>query len=174
MSVGSGAFDTLQPEFSISRGFSAPRELIFRTLTEAEHLPHWWGPAGMEMHVEQLDVRPGGLFLYRLTGSDGGEMWGKFVYHEIDPPRRIDYVSSFANAAGDTVRAEFSADFPLELANRITLTEQDGVTTLTLQAGPIEPTRAERDFFASMFDSMRQGYGGTLDQLEAYLERLGH
>jgi uncharacterized protein YndB with AHSA1/START domain len=51
----------------------------------------------------------------------------------------------------------------------MTLTEKDGKTTLTLRGGPINATDEERKTFVSMFDSMRQGFGGTFDQLAAYL-----
>lgn len=156
----------------ITREFDAPRELVFRVWTEAGHLARWWGPAGSTIHVERLDLRPGGIFLYRLTSSEGYEMWGKFVYREIAPPERLVYISSFSDAGGNTIRAPFSETFPLELLNTLTFTEHNGKTALALHSIPVEPTAAEREMFESMFDSMNQGYSGTMDQLAAYLERM--
>ena len=59
--------------------------------------------------------------------------------------------------------------FPLEVLNDVTLAERDGQTFLTLRARPINATAEERAGFEGLFDSMRQGYGGTFDQLETYL-----
>ena len=61
---------------------------------------------------------------------------------------------------------------PLEVSSTLTLTEQDGKTTLTLRGGPINATEEERKMFASMFRSMEQGFGGTYDQLAAYLATI--
>lgn len=159
-------------ELVITREFDAPRDLVFKVWTEAEHLARWWGPAGSAVHVEKLELRPSGVFHYRLTMPDGYEMWGKFVYREIAPPERIVYTSSFADEEGNTIRAPFSEAFPLEILNSLTFTEQDGKTTLTLHGLPVEPSDAEREMFDSFIESMEQGFAGTMDQLSVYLESL--
>ena len=51
----------------------------------------------------------------------------------------------------------------------MTLAEKDGKTELTLRAHPVNPTADENETYAGMHDSMRQGFGGTFDQLDAYL-----
>ena len=38
------------------RVFDAPRDLVFRTWTEPEHLAQWWGPRGFTNPVCELDV----------------------------------------------------------------------------------------------------------------------
>ena len=53
----------------------------------------------------------------------------------------------------------------------MTLTEQGGMTTLNLRGGPINATEEERKVFESMHESMRQGFGGTFDQLAGYLAK---
>jgi uncharacterized protein YndB with AHSA1/START domain len=159
-------------EFTISRVFDAPRSLVFKVQTEAEHLARWWGPKGYEMLVAKLDIRPGGLFHYRMRSPEGHEMWGRFVYREIVPPERIVFVNSFSDEKAAIVRAPFAPDWPLEVLNVMTLTEDGGKTTLTLRGGPINANAAEISRFNSFHDSMAQGFGGTLDQLDAYLKTL--
>ena len=34
-------------ELHFSRVFEAPRELVFRCMTDPDHLAHFWGPAGV-------------------------------------------------------------------------------------------------------------------------------
>jgi uncharacterized protein YndB with AHSA1/START domain len=156
-------------EFTITRVFNAPRTLVFDAWTEASRLAQWWGPKGSTLKVAKLDLRPGGTFLYSMLTPDGREMWGKFVYREIVPPERLVLVNSFSDASGNIVRAPFSPDWPLEILNVMTLTEEGGRTTLSLTGGPINASEAECRKFDSWHDSMRQGFGGTFDQLEAYL-----
>jgi len=156
-------------DFSISRTFDAPRALVWKAWTEAERLAQWWGPKGCKLHVEKLDFRPGGLFVYAMDFQPGARMWGRFVYHEIAPPERLVFANGFSNAHGEATRAPFSATWPLEVRNVLTLTEQDGRTHLHLRGTPIDPTEEEQQTFNGMRDSMQQGFTGTFDQLEAYL-----
>ena len=62
-----------------------------------------------------------------------------------------------------------SETWPLEMLNTLTFEENNGKTTLTLRGAAINATEAERQTFEGGFDSMRQGFGGTMDQLETYL-----
>ncbi|MBW7475530.1 SRPBCC domain-containing protein [Paenibacillus oenotherae] len=156
----------------ISRTFNALRELVFKVWTESKHLKHWWGPKGMTIEVAKLDLRPGGIFHYCMRAPDGHEMWGKFVYQEIVAPEKIVFLNSFSDTEGNTIRPPFSSEFPLEVRNVVTFTELNGQTTLTLQGGPHNATAAEHEFFKGMFDSMQQGFGGTFDQLDAYLAKI--
>lgn len=158
--------------FSISRTFDARRDLVWLVHTEPKHLEKWWGPAGCKLGVERLEFRPGGMFHYCMRYSTGVQMWGRFLYREIVAPQRMVYFSSFANAAGGIERAPFGA-LPMELENTITLDERDGKTTLTIHTVPFGVTSAEElAFFDQLRDtkSLEKGFGGTLDQLEAYLK----
>ncbi|MFC5468093.1 SRPBCC domain-containing protein [Cohnella suwonensis] len=158
-------------EFVISRTFNAPRDLVFKAWSEAEHLQHWWGPKGLAISVATLDFRPGGTFHYCMKAPDGNEMWGKFVYREIVPAEKIVFVNSFSDPEGNIVRPPFLLTFPLEVLNVLTFDEQDGKTTLTLRGGPINATEDELKLYESMHDSMQQGFTGTFDQLEEHLAK---
>lgn len=98
-------------------------------------------------------------------------MWGKFVYREIDAPNRLVYVSSFSDEDAHTTRAPFSQTWPLEMFNTLSLTEQGGKTTLTLQSTPLNPTAEERSTFEEVLLSIKQGFAGTIAQLTDYLAK---
>jgi uncharacterized protein YndB with AHSA1/START domain len=133
-------------------------------------LARWWGPKGCEITVARFEFRPGGLFVYRMGMPGGFSMRGRFEYREIDAPERLVWVNAFADEAGNLARAPFfDGKWPLEVLNRMTLEEQGTTTTLTLRGGPINATDAEWRLFESNFESMRGGFGGTFDQLDAYL-----
>jgi uncharacterized protein YndB with AHSA1/START domain len=97
-------------------------------------------------------------------------MWGKQVYREIAPPARLVFVNSFSDAAGGTTRHPLAPVWPLELLTTITLSEQDGRTTVTVRRLPINSTTEERKAFDEGHASMQQGWTGTLDQLTEYLK----
>ncbi len=157
------------PVFSITRTFDAPRTKVWTAYTQLEHLSRWWGPKGFTWLKGTLDLKPGGLFHYGMRAPNGAEMWGKFVYREIVAPQKIVFVNSFSDSEGNTTRAPFSPNWPLEILNTVLFTEQDGKTTLAMTGTPINATDEERKMFESMRPSLDQGFKGTLDQLAEYL-----
>jgi uncharacterized protein YndB with AHSA1/START domain len=89
-------------ELFIERTFDAPRDLVFRAWSEAEQLAQWWGPKGFGLRIVKLDFRPGGIFHHCSTtpnsGPGGGaEIFGIFLYREIVPPERIEFLTAFAD-----------------------------------------------------------------------------
>ncbi len=166
-----GAVAEEETQFVITRQFNAAREVVFNAWTQAEHLAKWWGPKGFEMGVHEIDLRPGGVFHYSMK-ANGMEMWGKFVYREITRPEKLVFVVSFSDPAGNITRHPFSATWPLETLNMTTFSEYQGKTTLTLRGEPINASDEERKTFLEGRPSMRQGFKGTLDQLDEYLGSL--
>jgi uncharacterized protein YndB with AHSA1/START domain len=158
-------------ELVITRVFDAPRELVFKAWTDPECLAQWWGPKGFSLEVTGLDLRPGGIFLGSQRSPEGHVMWGKFVYQEITPPEKLVFIQSFSDEEGNTVRAPFSETWPLEIINYLTLSENNGQTTLTLRGGPINATGEEIKAFEGMRPMVQQGFGGTFDQLEDFLTK---
>jgi uncharacterized protein YndB with AHSA1/START domain len=167
------AHETVDSEFVITRVFAAPREIVFAAFTESERMLRWWGPAGYTMVGATMDLRPGGSYHYGLRAPDGVTMWGKFVYREVVRPQQLVYLNSFSDAAGGLTRHPLRADWPLELLTTITLTEHVDGTMFTLRWAPLATaTPNERQCFDESHESMRVGWGGTLDQLAAYLKTL--
>jgi uncharacterized protein YndB with AHSA1/START domain len=167
-----GKNESTEVAFTVTRDYDAPRSLVWKAWTELDRLKKWWGPKGFTMQSCTLDLKPGGRFHYNMRGPAGAvmsELWGKFVYREIVPPERLVFVSSFSDPAGNTVRAPFSADFPLEVLSTVTFEDAGKGTALTLRGEAINATEAERKFYRGMFPSMNQGWKGTLDQLAEHL-----
>jgi len=162
----------IDQDLVITRIFDAPRDLVWKAWSDAAALGQWWGPKGCAIRVIRLDFRPGGIFHYAMAFQPGREMFGRFVYREIVPPLRLVWINSFADESGGIARAPFPQlgdDWPLEILNTMTLNADGARTMLTLRGHPINTGEAGRTAFAGMRDSMRQGFGGTFDQLAAYL-----
>jgi uncharacterized protein YndB with AHSA1/START domain len=161
-------------DFVITRVFDAPRDLVFKVWTSAEHLEHWFGPKGCTFHKAELDLRPGGSLLACMRSPDGRYMWGKWVFREIVVPERIVFVNSFSDQNGALTRHPMSPTWPLEMLTTITFAEEDGKTRLTLRWIPINATQDERKTFDSGRESMKMGWTGTFDALDTYLKSQKH
>lgn len=163
---------TAARDFVLTRTFDAPRDLVWRAWTEREHLVRWFGPKGFKLSVAAFEFRPGGIFHYGMKTPDGHEMWGKWIFREIVPPEKLVVIVAFSDAQGGVSRHPMSATWPLETISTSTFVETDGKTTVTLHWAPYAATEIERQTFDSAHDSMNQGWGGTMDQLTAYLAEI--
>jgi uncharacterized protein YndB with AHSA1/START domain len=161
------------PDFVISRRFDAPRETLFRAFTEPASMQQWWGPKGFTVVKAAMDLRVGGTYHYALRAPDGSTMWGKMVYREITAPARVVWINSFSDEAGGTTRHPMAPTWPREMLSTLTFDDDAGGTRLTLTWSPLDPDAMERATFDApvSHESMRMGWTGTLDQLEAYLTK---
>jgi hypothetical protein len=98
----------------------------------------------------------------------------RFNYRKIVPHERIVWLNSFANEKCGIARARFSDLCPLEIENSVAFGEQEGTTRLTLHAEPFGASAEEVKYFAELCSSgsLKQGYGGTFDQLADHLRQI--
>jgi uncharacterized protein YndB with AHSA1/START domain len=80
-------------------------------------------------------------------------------------------VNSFSDAESGITRHPFSPRWPLEMLTTTTLTERDGKTTVTIEWSPLNATPEEIKTFDAGRAGMQQGWGGTFEQLAAYLAK---
>ena len=159
-------------EILISRVFNAPRDLVWKAFTEREHMARWWGIKGFTTSIIELDLRPGGIFLYRMRMPDGREMLGKWIYREIAAPQLLAVVHFTTDDTGKPIPNPFDPNLPPEMLTTSSFTEHEGRTTLTLRSVPINETRAQREAFNKLADAMEDGFNNSLDRLDEYLARL--
>jgi len=154
-------------ELILERVFNAPRELVFKAFSEAEHLKHWWGPRGWTLTVCNVDFRPGGIWHYCMKCIDenqgsffGFESWGKAIYEEIAAVEKIVMVDFFSDADGNEAEGMPSSHVT------ITFEEQDGRTKLVSRARYASPEALK----TVMDMGMEQGIKETWDRLEEHLQ----
>ena len=166
--------ETKTNDFVMSRVFDAPRDLLWKCFTDPERMKQWWGPKGVKIIAAKMDLRIGGTYLYGMETPDGKTMWGKFVYREITPPERMVFINSFSDEAAGLTRHPLSPTWPLQMLSIFTFEEQPGgKSKFTVRWAPYEATDEERKAFDAGHDSMKGGWGGTMDQLAAYLATAG-
>jgi uncharacterized protein YndB with AHSA1/START domain len=130
-----------QKEFTISRVVNAPLERVWRAWTDAKQLKHWWGPKGFEVVSTKVDLRAGGVFHYHLRSPGGQDMWGKFIYREIVPQKRLVFVVSFSDQAGGVTRHPLHEKWPLTIFSTVCFAEANGKT----RDGNLDPAGRDRE-----------------------------
>lgn len=151
--------------------FNAPRSLVFEAFSSAEALNEWWGPVECENSVISLDFKPGGIFHYKMNYK-GKINYGRFLFGQIKPHDLLEFTNAFADEQGKIVKAPFDMQLPLEIFYRLSFTEKNGKTTITLTGEPVNASPEEEETFHSIDDSMKQGFGATFNQLVVYLNKI--
>jgi Activator of Hsp90 ATPase homolog 1-like protein len=70
----------------ISRTFAAPRDLVFRAWSSAEHMKRWFSPEGCSVPEAEIDFRAGGVFAVRMHLPTGEDHWARGAFDEVSPP----------------------------------------------------------------------------------------
>jgi uncharacterized protein YndB with AHSA1/START domain len=159
-------------DFVISRTFDAPRDLVWKCFTDPVRMKEWWGPKGVKVVHSEMDLRVGGTYLYGMKNTDGSMIWGRQIFREITPPERLVFINSFSDEQGGLTRHPMAPTWPIEMYSVYTLEElPGGKTKFTVLWRPYNATAEEQKTFDAGHESMRGGWGGTLEMLEAYVAK---
>jgi uncharacterized protein YndB with AHSA1/START domain len=134
----------------ITREFDAPRHLVYRAYTTPELVKQWWNAKRGEVTIAEIDLRVGGTWRWVMIAQGGMEVGFHGEYREIVPNERI-------------VSTEVFEGMPdAQSVNTLTLTENDGRTTLTILVE--HETQEHRD--AHINSGMEAGMQDAMDLLE--------
>lgn len=142
-------------ELVMTRVFDAPRALVFQALTDPMLIPRWWGPRRLTTTVDQLDLRPGGVWRFVQHDADGNEYAFHGVFQEIVPPERVVQTFEWEGLPGHV-----SVD-------TMTLEEHDGKTTMIARS--LFASAEDRD--GALQTGMEEGARETWDRLAELLAR---
>jgi uncharacterized protein YndB with AHSA1/START domain len=84
-----------KPEVIITQTIHAPREIVYKTITDPLQIPKWWGPARFETKVVNMVVMPGGTWRFYQRDHEGKEYGFHGVYHDVRIPERLVYTSEY-------------------------------------------------------------------------------
>jgi uncharacterized protein YndB with AHSA1/START domain len=143
-------------EIQMTRTFDAPRELVFRAMTEAELIERWWGPRRYTTIVDKLELRPGGQWRFLNRGEDGSEHAFRGEFREIVPPERVVWTFEWEGLPGHIS------------VETMQLSEENGRTTVT--ATSVYANKEDRD--GMLNSGMEEGAVESYDRLAELLPRL--
>ena len=78
-----------EPIIVMSRDYDAPRDLLWRVMTDPAHVAKWWGGEGIANPRCEMDVRPGGDWHHVMRFANGDELPLHYVFLEVDAPARL-------------------------------------------------------------------------------------
>jgi uncharacterized protein YndB with AHSA1/START domain len=151
---------TADREILVARRFDAPRELVWRAMTDPAHVVHWWGPRGFTMTIATMDVRVGGLWQSTLHGPDGANYPNHSVFREVVEPERLVFSNGGGREGGPGVSFVATWTFAEVAA---------GATEVTIHM--VFPTAADRDRVVREFGAL-EGAKQTLERLAEKLPAL--
>ena len=158
----------VQGEFVISRLVEAPRQRVWKAWTDPVELAKWFGPKGFETFHAKLDFRPGGGYHYGIKGN-GIEVWGKWVFREIDRPARLHFVQSFSDKDGGLGVHPLAPTWPRQTLSTILFQDFGPKTLVTVYWAPYEATEIEIKTFREAMAAMSEGWSGTFERFDGYL-----
>jgi uncharacterized protein YndB with AHSA1/START domain len=130
------------------RVFRAPRELVWRCMTEPAELARFWGPRGMSTPADGIvvELRIGGRFETLMLGEHGSHRMAA-TFTDVVPPERLAWIEP---ASGMHTTSTFT-----DLG--------DGSTEVVIHQRHVpEPMRSAQ---------ARAGFLTSLDKLEEHLAR---
>ena len=144
------------PQVITTRTFDAPRNLVYRALTEPDLLVQWLGPRKYTMTIERYDLRDGGTYRYIHADDAGNAYVFHGVFHGDPSPDGMVQTFEFEGAPGNV-----SMD-------TLTLEEHDGKTTV--RSNSVYQSVEARDAMvqSGMAEGMNEGY----DRLDEVLAKL--
>ncbi len=141
---------------TISRTFSAPRDLVWKAFTDSSLLKRWHCPPNFEVFDAEVDPTVGGTWRIGMRSPEGKEFSMLGAFTKVEAPSELGYTIAIKSAdEGESALPPTTVTVKLD--------EEDGKTSMEfVHSG-----------FASEEDMSgpKQGWGGAFDNLGNCLEQ---
>ena len=147
----------------LERTLDAPRDLVWRALTEPALLKRWFAPRPYEISEFELDLKPGGIFRMRMVGPDGFDTGhgNPGCVLEVVEGERLAWTSALGPGFRPAETGEGCESFPMTAV--MSLADAGDGRTL-YRAVALHKNQADRDMHAQM--GFHEGWGTCAGQLE--------
>lgn len=137
----------------IQRSFAAPRLLVWKMWTEAEHMMRWLCPAGFTVLFAEADLKVGGKWRSGMRSPEGEVFIAGGEYLDIERPSRLVLTHIWEeNHLEPKARTKVS----------VTLLERDGETDMIFAQsglGSRESAASHKWGWSGAFDNLAQSAG---------------
>jgi uncharacterized protein YndB with AHSA1/START domain len=145
----------------IERVIDAPPALVWKALTQAEHVKQWFVPKPWIITTCEIDLRPGGLFRTLMQSPDGSERSDRdCCFLEIVPEQRLVWTDALLPGYRPSNRAF--------ITGMVTLAPEGTGTRYTATA--LHADRKTRDSHEEM--GFFEGWGTVADQLAEHVRAM--
>ena len=146
-----------RPILIMTRTFNAPRTLVWKAMSEPEHVIRWFGPHSHVNKVLGFDFKVGGKWRFETTTPDGRVIVFFGEFREILPPKKLTQTFSFDGLPEGAHSVE-------------TVVLEDHGDKTVYRATSTLPDIASRD--AMMASGMDVGVREGFERLDAMLEEF--
>lgn len=162
MPVTSVTTDSAALTLTVVADFPVAVERLWGAFADPRKLERFWGPPGYPATFDTYDLRPGGIAHYWMTSPQGERFHGRWEIVEVEAPRRLEVLDSFADADGQTD--------PSMPTGRMTVTFETTPTGSRFTAVSVSPSAEALKQVLAMgqVEGMTQAFG----QLDAVLADL--
>jgi uncharacterized protein YndB with AHSA1/START domain len=150
-----GATGQQPPPLRLSRVLHAPRQIVFRAWSTAEHVKRWFSPATYTVSQARVELRVGGPFEVCMRSPAGEEHWTRCLFTEVVPDTRLVFAGSASDAQGKPL---FKVVTEVDFSEALSGTQMDVLQTYEF----FDPEIA-----APMVAGAPEGWRTTVDKLEA-------
>jgi uncharacterized protein YndB with AHSA1/START domain len=142
-------------EIRIERVFAAPRERVWRAMTDPQLVAQWWG-RGNKLVIEKFEPHRGGHWRFVEHGPEGQHGFeGRF--REVTPPERVVQTFEWDGMPGHVIVEQITLEDLGDGSTRIinislfhTTEERDGMLHSGMETGLNESYAALDDLLARM------------------------
>jgi len=120
--------DKVNKKINVEREFAAPLKNVWAAWTQAELLDQWWAPRPWMAVTKSMDFKPGGRWLYAMTGPEGEQHWCSVNYKSVTMQKNFTAVDAFCDENGTPAEPPFPNMFWSNTFN-----ESGNTTTVSIE-----------------------------------------
>jgi uncharacterized protein YndB with AHSA1/START domain len=158
-----------QTDLVLERTLDAPIVLVWEAYTNPEHIKRWFAPRPYEITECELDLRPGGIFRFRMIGPDGfdtGHGTPGCVLEVVDR-EKLAWTSALGPGYRPNEMGEGCESFPFTAV--VTFSDIGNGRT-AYKAVALHRNEADRTTHENM--GFQDGWGTVAKQLEEFAQSL--
>ena len=153
----------------LERTLNAPLDLVWEAYTKPEHLKRWFAPRPYEITEIELDLKPGGIFHFRMVGPDNFDTGhgNPGCVLEVVEKQKLSWTSALGPGYRPNELGEGCESFPMTAI--VTFADAgDGKTAY--KAVALHKNEADRETHEKM--GFHEGWGTVASQLEELAREL--
>jgi uncharacterized protein YndB with AHSA1/START domain len=141
-------------EVVITRIFDAPREKVWKNLTDPKAIPTWWGPRELTTTIDKMEVKPGGMWRFIQADKTGNKYAFHGYYHQAQAPEKLvctfEYEGMPGHVSMETVTLSDAAGKTLMTDKTVfqSVEDRDGMVAAGMPKGAME----SNDRFAELVE----------------------
>lgn len=146
-----------EPIVVATRDFQAPRALVWKVMTEAEHVARWWGTEGQRNVITDFEVRPGGKWRVESHDKDGSVYIFVGEYREVYAPEKFVWTFGMENmffgktlVETHTFEEENGITHYKSVSNFDTIEDRDGMVASGMEKGMVHGFAVIDDILAEL------------------------